>query len=129
MVVGRAIAIACLALGVLLGADALGILPADYAIMDLSPQVAAGAGAGSTLLALVLLARDHRGSDLLTAILLIALSVFTGWLTFHGPDGLIEGGLAFIPAGVREAVGRLMFGLGVVACGVMAFFGLRRLLG
>ena len=79
-------------------------------------------------MSLGLLARDHRGSEIVSALLLLALSVATGWITFYGPYDLFGDRFEFIPASVAEAVGRLLFGFGVVACGAMAFFGLRRLL-
>jgi len=79
------------------------------------------------VVALALLARDHSGSDVIAVILLLAFSAITGWLTFYGPEGIIEGGLSFIPGSVSQALGRLLFGLGVVGCVGAAAMALRRL--
>jgi len=125
--VGKAIALLSLALGGVLCADALGVLPPEYAIVEAPRGVIGAAGGALIILALALLARDHRGSDALGAILLLAFSVITGWLTFYGAEGIIEGGVSFIPPSVGEALGRLLFGLGVVACVGMAVLAFRRL--
>ena len=116
-----------LALGCVLCADALGVLPFEYAILEAPRGVLGAAGGALIILALALLARDHRGSDALGAILLLAFSAITGWVTFYGLEGITEGGVSFIPPSVAEAVGRLLFGLGVVACVGMAALALRHL--
>ena len=125
---GKGIAFLSLAFGVAMCAAALGVLPADYVVFETPRGVVGAAGGVLIVVGLAVLARDHRGSDVLAAILLLAFSGITGWLTFYGPEGVIEGGLSFIPSSVRDAISRLMFGLGVVACGAMAYLGLRRLL-
>jgi len=125
--VTKGIALLCLALGVALCASALGVLPAEYAILEGPRGVIGSAGGVLVVVALTLLARDHRGSDVLAAILLLAFSAITGWLTFYGAEGIIEGGTSFIPPAVAEALGRLMFGLGVVGCVGMGALALRRL--
>ncbi len=124
---GKGIAFLSLVAGIVLCADALGALPAEYDIIDASRGVVASAGGALVVLALALLARDHRASDMIGGILLLAFSAITGWLTFYGPEGIIEGGIAFIPPTVGEALSRLLFGLGVVACVGMAILAFRRL--
>ncbi len=124
---GKGVAFLSLVAGIVLCADALGALPAEYDILDASRGVVASAGGALVVLALALLARDHRGSDMIGVILLLVFSAVTGWLTFYGTEGIIEGGIAFIPPTVGEALGRLLFGLGVVACIGMAVLAFRRL--
>jgi hypothetical protein len=102
-------------------------LPGDYLPFEASPAVLGSAGSVLIVVALALLARDHSGSDVIAVILLLAFSVITGWLTFYGPEEIIEGGLSFIPASVSQALGRLLFGLGVVGCVGAAAMALRRL--
>lgn len=125
---GKWIGLLSLALGVALCTDALGLLPSEYAILEASRGFVGSAGGALVVLALALLARDHRASEALGAILLLASSAVIGWLTFYGTEGIIEGGISFIPPAVGEALGRLLFGLGVVACVGMAALALRRLL-
>ena len=109
-------------------ASALGVLPADYLVFDAPREVVGAAGGVLAVVGLALLARDHRGSDVLGAILLLALSGIIGSITFYGPESIIGGGVPFIPASAGDAAGGLLFGFGVVASGSMAFLGLRRLL-
>ncbi len=125
---GKAIALLSLVFGAALCADALGVLPAEYSVLELPEAALGSAGGGLIVLALALLAHDHRGSEILSAILLLAFSAIVGWLTFYGTEGIIEGGVPFIPPSVGDALGRLLFGLGVVACVGMAALALRRLL-
>jgi len=87
-----------------------------------------GAGAASGLVGFMLLARDHRASDAIASVLLLAISAGAGWLTFYAPPGTAESVFPFIPAAVNESVGRLLFGLGTVACVGAAVWALRRLL-
>lgn len=125
--VSKGIAFLCLALGVVMCAAALGVLPADYVVFEVPRDVGGVAGGLLVVVGLALLARDHRGSEVIAAILLLAFSFITGWLTFYGSESIIEGGIPFIPTSVGDSVSHLLFGLGVVACGTMAFLGLRRL--
>jgi hypothetical protein len=125
--VSKGIAFLCLALGVVMCAAALGVLPADYVVFEAPSHVGGVAGGLLVVVGLALLARDHRGSEVIAAILLLAFSFITGWLTFYGSESIIEGGIPFIPTSVGDSVSHLLFGLGVVACGTMAFLGLRRL--
>lgn len=124
----NAIALVSLAFGAALCADALGVLPAEYSVPEVPEAVLGSAGGALVVLALALLARDHRGSEMLSAMLLLAFSAMIGWLTFYGTEGIIEGGIPFIPPSVGDALGRLLFGFGVVACVGMAVLALRRLL-
>jgi len=125
--VGKGVALLALAAGAALGAAALGLLPPRYVILDAPREVVGAAGGVLAFAGLAMLARDHRGSDLLSAFVLLGLSILTGWVTLYGPEGLIEEGFEFIPTSVREALGQSLFGIGLLLCGLMAFLGLRRL--
>lgn len=117
----------CLAAGAFICAASLGLLPAEYYVLEAPRSIVAGAGAFLMLAGFLLLARDHRASDSIGSILLLALAAATGWLTFYAPEGTIERVVPFIPATVNEALGRLLFGLGAVASFGIAFWALRRL--
>jgi len=123
----KGIAFLSLVFGVAMCAAALDLLPGAYLPFEASPAVLGSAGGVLIVVALALLARDHSGSDVIAVILLLAFSAITGWLTFYGPEGIIEGGLSFIPGSVSQALGRLLFGLGVVGCVGAAAMALRRL--
>jgi hypothetical protein len=122
------IALLCLAGGVAVCAASLGLLPAGSLVFEAPRWAVLGAGALAILLGFMLLARDHRASDALASILLLALAAFAGWITFYAPEGTIQRVLPFIPASVNDALGRLLFGLGAAACVGMAIWALRRLL-
>ena len=117
----------CLAAGVAVCAAALGFVPADYLVFEAPRWVVLGVGAVFVLAGFMLLARDHRGSDSIASILLLVLAAIAGWITFYAPEGTIQRFLPFIPAEVNDALGRLLFGLGAVACVGMAAWALRRL--
>jgi len=123
----KGIAFLSLVFGVAMCAAAFDLVPGDYVPFQASPAVFGSAGGLLIVVALALLSRDHSGSDVIAVILLLAFSIITGWLTFYGPEGIIEGGLSFIPASVGQALGRLLFGLGVVGCVGAAVMALRRL--
>jgi hypothetical protein len=125
--VGKAIALLCLLGGVAICAAALGLLPADYFVFEAPRWAVLGAGALSILVGFMLLARDHRASDAFASVLLLALAAIAGWVTFFAPEGTIQRVLPFIPISVNDALGRLLFGLGAVACVGMAIWALRRL--
>jgi len=125
--VGKLVAFLCLFGGIAVCAASLGLLPEDYVIFEAPRQVVFGAGAVSVLFGFLLLARDHRASDAVTTIFLLSLAAFSGWLTFYAPDGTIEGYLPFIPAGVNDALARMLFGLGAVATVGIAIWAVRRL--
>jgi hypothetical protein len=125
--VGKAIALLCLAGGVALCAASLGFLPADYLVFEAPGAVVFGAGAVLVLAGFMLLARDHRASDSIASILLLIIAAIAGWVTFYAPEGTINRVLPFIPAEVNDALGRLLFGLGAVACVGGALWALRRL--
>ena len=124
---GKGLALVCLAGGVAVCAAALGFVPADYLVFEAPRWVVFGAGAVFVLAGFMLLARDHRGSDSIASILLLILAAIAGWITFYAPEGTIQRFLPFIPAEVNDALGRLLFGLGAVACVGMAAWALRRL--
>lgn len=108
-------------------ATALGFLPGDYLPLEASRAVVLAVGAALVLLGFMLLARDHRASDAIGSVLLLALAGVAGWITFYAPDGTIERLFPFVPASVNEALGRLLFGLGAAACVGLAVWALRRL--
>ena len=118
-----------IAFGAVTCGAAQGLLAPDFLWIDASSGVATAIGAFSILVGLALLARDHRGSDVLGAMLLLTFSALIGWVTFYGPEGVIGTKLSFLPETVADSLGRLLFGFGIVASGVMAFLGLKRLLG
>jgi TctA family transporter len=126
-VMGKAIALLCLAGGVAVCAASLGLLPQEYLAFEAPRWAVFGAGVLSVLVGFMLLARDHRASDALASILLLALAAIAGWITFYAPEGTIQRFLPFIPADVNDALGRLLFGLGAVACVGLAIWALRRL--
>lgn len=125
---GKGTAFLCLICGVAICAAALDLVPANYLPFQASPVVLGSAGGALIVLALAVLARDHSGSDVIAVILLLAFSAITGWLTFYGPEEIVGDTLSFIPTSVRQSLGRLLFGLGVVASIGAAIMALRRLL-
>lgn len=118
----------CLVGGVALCAASLGLLPDDFLVFEAPRSLVCGAGAASALVGFMLLARDHRASDALASVLLLALAASAGWFTFYAPPGTLQRMFPFIPTAVNDAMGRLLFGLGAVACVGMAAWALRRLL-
>ena len=125
----KGIGLLAIAFGAVTCGAAQGLLAPDFLWIDASSGVATAIGAFSIVVGLALLARDHRGSDVLGAMLLLTFSALIGWVTFYGPEGLIGTKLSFLPENVADSLGRLLFGFGIVASGVMAFLGLKRLLG
>lgn len=124
---GKGIAILCLAGGAAICAASLGLLPAEYLAFRAPRGVVFAAGTVFILGGFLSLARDHRASNTIASILLLALAAIAGWITFYAPEGTIERFAPFIPASVNDALGRLLFGIGAVACIGMAFWALRRL--
>jgi hypothetical protein len=114
--------------GGLLCALGFGLLPEEYVVPDAPPWVVIGAGSVMVFGAFAMLARDHRGSEMLGSILLLALAGGAGWLTFYAPEGTSHQLLPFIPETVHESMGRLLFGFGMVACIGMGAWALRRML-
>jgi hypothetical protein len=125
--VGKGIAISCLLAGGFVCAAALGLLPSEYVAIDAPRIVAVGGGALLMLLGFMSLARDHRVSETITSLLVLALAGGAGWLTFYAPEGTLHRYVPFIPPTVNEALARLLFGLGAAVCVGMAFWGFRRI--
>jgi len=126
-VVAKGIALLCLVGGVGVCAASLGLLPAGYFQLEAPPAIVCGAGTAFALAGFMLLARDHRVSDVIASILLLIFAAIAGWVTFYAPEGTIASRLPFIPASVDDTLGRLLFGFGAVACVGMAAWALRRL--
>ncbi len=127
MGVRRLIAILSFVTGALLCAQPLGLLPPIDMEIDASPQLMLGSGAVLILVGFLQLARDHKASEAMGAVFLLALAGITGWVTFLAPAGTVARVLPFIPTDVNDALARLLFGIGVAACVTMTVFGLRRL--
>jgi len=126
--VGKGIAILCVLAGGLLCAVALGLLPQEYAAID-APRIVLVVGGGVLVfVGLMSLARDHRMSETISSLLLLALAGAAGWLTFYAPEGTLSRYVPFIPPSVNEALARLLFGLGAAGCVGMAIWGFRRIL-
>ncbi len=125
---GKGVAFFCLLAGVVLCGVALGLVPLDLPEIGAPRSVVLGGGALLSVIGFLSLARDHRGSDTFTSLLLLLLAGFVGWLTFYAPPGTLHRFVPVVPTAVNDSLGRLLFGLGVVTCATMAFFGLRRLL-
>jgi hypothetical protein len=117
----------CLVGGVALCAASLGLLSGDYLVFEAPRSLVCGAGAVLGLFGFMMLARDHRASDAIASILLLAIAAGTGWITFYAPPGALERVLPFVPEDVDEALRHLLFGLGAVACVGSAGWALRRL--
>jgi hypothetical protein len=126
--VGKGTAILCLLAGGIVCAAGLGLLPKNYMIADAPPRLLAAGGIILAVLGFMALARDHRVSETITSLLLIAVAAGAGWLTFIAPPGTVNEYIPFIPASVNESLARLLFGLGAVACVGLALIGLRRIL-
>ena len=125
---GKGIAILCVLAGGLLCAVALGLLPQEYAAID-APRIVLVVGGGVLVfVGLMSLARDHRMSETISSLLLLALAGAAGWLTFYAPEGTLSRYVPFIPPSVNEALARLLFGLGAAGCVGMAIWGFRRIL-
>ena len=124
---GKGIAWLSLFAGGALCSTSLGFFPADYLVLEAPRRVVLGGGVVLVLAGFMLLARDHRASDSIASLLLLAVAGLVGWVTFYAPAGTIQRVLPFIPASVNDTAGRLLFGLGVVTCVGMAAWGLRRL--
>ena len=118
----------CLLTGGFVCAAALGILPSEYVAIDAPRSVVVGGGALLAILGFLLLARDHRVSETLTSLFVLVIAGFTGWLTFYAPPGTMNRYFPFVPPTVNDALARLLFGLGAVACVGLAFWSVRRLL-
>jgi len=125
----KAIGLLFLAGGAAACAAVLGFLPLRGTPWAELPSSALGGGGAALFVAgVLLLSRDHRTSDVLGGILLLAVAAGAGWVTFYAPAGMLERAVPFIPASVGDEMGRLLFGFGAVACIAMAVMALRRIL-
>lgn len=106
---------------------ALGILPPEYAVIHAPRSVVLGGGALLMLIGFMSLARDHRFSDAIASLMLLALAAGAGWLTFYAPEGTLNRYVPFIPPSVNEALAHLLFGFGAAASIGMAIWGVRRI--
>jgi hypothetical protein len=125
--VGKGIAILCVLVGGVVCAAALGLLPHGYVVIHAPRGVLVGGGGVLMLVGFMSLARDHRVSDTIASVFLIALAGAAGWLTFYAPEGTLHRYVPFIPPSVNEALARLLFGLGAAVCVGMAIWGLKRI--
>jgi len=125
--VGKGVAILCLLAGGYVSVAALGVLPPEYAVIHAPRSVALGGGALLVVIGFMSLARDHRMSDAIASMLLLALAAGAGWLTFYAPEGTLSRYVPFIPSSVNEALARLLFGFGAAASVGMAIWGVRRI--
>jgi hypothetical protein len=125
--VGKGVSILCILAGVVLCAAALGLLPREYVVIAAPHSVLAGGGGFLMLVGFMSLARDHRLSDTLGSLFLLALAGVAGWLTFYAPEGTLHRYVPFVPPSVNEALARLLFGVGAAVCVGMAIWGFRRI--
>jgi hypothetical protein len=125
--VGKGVSILCLLAGGLVCAAALGLLPREYVTIHAPPSLLLGGGGVLVLVGLMSLARDHRLSDTLGSLFLLALAGAAGWLTFYAPEGTLHRYVPFVPPSVNEALARLLFGVGAAVCVGMAIWGFRRI--
>jgi hypothetical protein len=126
--VGKGVATLCLLVGALLAAVGFGWVPNDVVRITAPRDLVAAGGLVLGAIGFFSLARDHRASETLTSLLLLAIAVGAGWLTFFAPEGTLNRYLPFVPPTVNEALARLLFGLGAAICVGMAFWGFRRIL-
>ena len=110
-----------------MAAVGFGWLPKDYLALDVPKALLQAGGLILGLLGFMTLAKDHRVSETITSLALLALALGAGWLTFIAPPGTAHKYLPFIPVEVNDALGRLLFGIGTAACFGIAFFVLRRM--
>lgn len=125
---GKGIATLCLIAGGFIAAVGFDLLPSDLVRIRAPKDVVAAGGVVLTGLGLLALARDHRISETITSLLILGVASVSGWLTFFAPPGTLKRYVPFVPATVSESLAKLLFGLGVVACIGMAFWGLRRIM-
>ena len=86
------------------GAPAFGREAFEYVEIDAPRSVLFGGGALLILIGFMSLSRDHRVSDTIASILLLAMAGAAGWLTFYAPEGTLQRYLPFIPQSVNEAL-------------------------
>lgn len=123
---GRGVAFLALIAGLAVSAASLGLLPPEYVAIGVPTELVLAAGVLLALIGFMSLARDHRASEALASILVLAVAVTAGWATFYAPEGTLQRYLPFVPATVSDALGRLLFGFGAVLCVGMGLWGLRR---
>jgi hypothetical protein len=126
--VDKLIGLLCVLGGAAACAGVLGLVPLDGTPLSNAPSWAVGSsGAVLFFVGFLLLSRDHRTSDALASVLLLAAAAGAGWITFYAPPGFLEQAVPFIPASVGDELGRLLFGLGAASCVGMALVALRRI--
>jgi hypothetical protein len=124
----KAIGLLCLLGGAVACAAVLGFVPlGGTPLADAPSSALGGGGAALFVTGFLLLSRDHRTSDALASIVLLAVAAGAAWFTFYAPAGTLERAVPFIPASVGDELGRLLFGLGAAACVGMALMALRRI--
>jgi hypothetical protein len=103
------------------------LLPNDLVRIRASKDALAGGGVVLAAMGLLSLGRDHRISETISSLLILAVAGVSGWLTFYAPAGTLHRYVPFVPQTVSDSLAKLLFGLGTAACIGMAFWGFRRL--
>ena len=125
---GKGLAILCLIGGSIVAAVGLGLMPSDLVRIRAPREVLSAGGVVIAGMGLLSLGRDHRISETISSLLILAVAGVSGWLTFYAPPGTLHRYVPFVPAAVSESLTKLLFGIGAVACIGMAFWGFRRIL-
>jgi hypothetical protein len=115
----------CLLLAGYLFAIGFQWLPVDAGAVAAPTWILALCGA-VFLLAGVMIFLMHRSrvNDALAAAICLCFSVIGGWAALSGADGNFSGGLPFLTPEQNRLLGRIVFGLGSLACAWMAGYAL-----
>ncbi len=124
---GKGLALLCVFAGAVVIGLALDLIPSDPRAFHAPRGVVGAAGAVFVIGGLLALSRDHRVSDALATLILLAFAGIAGWITFFAPEGTLQGGVPFVSDAVNETLGRLLFGFGTLLCIGMAAWAFRRL--